>query len=406
MQFDIAVHGIDYNVLQGSLKFMIEGVEYGFPVNVLKDEIAVDVPALDEIIKRGLIDGSEVECKLDIFGEGFYMSPWEGQFKLLTPARVEATMVYSDSSRGSKPSITLMNKSKDTSKQTIVKEVKKEVVEETIEAPLMSGNETQQMLKLLEKLVNQRHVKEGNEFSGDEDSTLEDELKSATDKVHSQYEDPDEPNDEEDAVFEECDDGIVGSKGGRAIFQDDDAEEGIVAHKKGKAVFQDDDDDDQNYDYESPLKKPMKKEQRKLKPRSKFVRMRDAVNSALNKDPNFANESKSVRKNRRKKLLKALMIKEAKRVKKAHRTKKTIKESVKKKRYRIKEPGEIIHESDIYKLFNSVGMTSPKSQKRLIERAKELGNKEPEDIYATIKKFIGPTEAASTFNFIQEKINK
>ena len=81
MQFDIAVHGIDYNVLQGSLKFMIEGVEYGFPVNVLKDEISVDVPALDEVIKRGLIDGSEVECKLDIFGEGFYMSPWQGQFR-------------------------------------------------------------------------------------------------------------------------------------------------------------------------------------------------------------------------------------------------------------------------------------------------------------------------------------
>lgn len=384
MQFDIAVHGIDYNVLQGSLKFMIEGVEYGFPVNVLKDEIAVDVPALDEIIKKGLIDGSEVECKLDIFGEGFYMSPWEGQFKLITPARVEATMVYSDSSRGSKPSVTLTNKSKDTSKQTIVKEGKKEVKEEKeikTESPLFDGNETQQMLRLLEKLVNQRHVKEStNEFNGDEDNTIEDELDSVTDEIKSKYEKPDK--DDSISVKEKCnkeDDGVTAKVGNKDVLIDDPVDE-----------------------------KPIQKETKRKQPKSKYARMKEAVDKALNRDPSFKHESREVKTTKRRRLLKALMIKESKlhkttKVKTPIKKKTTVAE---KKPYRVKEPGEIIHEADIIALFNSVGMTSEKSQKRLLERARDLGNTEPEDIYATIKKFIGPSQATSALDFIQEKLNK
>jgi len=390
MQFDITVHGVDYSVLKGSLKFMIEGVEYGFPVDIRKDEIAVEVPALDEVIKRGLVDGSEVECKLDVFGDGFYMSPWEGEFKLLTPARVEARMVYSDSSRGSGPSIKIKNSSLDSSNKTIVKEDKNsDKVDESketeikTESKLFEGNETKQLLKLLEKLVSERHVRE-NEFSGDEDSTIEDDVKDVIDDIPSKYEDSNATYPDSDQG-EEVEEGITQA----------DAEDGIVAKVKNKDVLVDPVDD--------PKPKPIKKECGK-KPTSKFEKMKIAVERALRKDPNFVNESTKVKNIKRRKLLKALMLKEA-RITKT----KTAKKQPKKKPtnenapYRYKEPGEVIHESDIYEMMNSVGMRSKKSQDRLIERAKELGNTEVEDIYATIKSFVGPTQAKTAFDFIQQK---
>jgi len=96
LQFDVRIEGIDYKELQGSVKFNIDDVEYGFPVKILEDHIAAEVPPLDEIVKKGLENGKEVECKLEVFGDGFYLKPWDGAFKLATPVRVEAKMRADD----------------------------------------------------------------------------------------------------------------------------------------------------------------------------------------------------------------------------------------------------------------------------------------------------------------------
>ncbi len=96
LQFEVSIQGIDYKELTGSLKFIIENVEYGFPVKILADHIAVDVPPLDDIVLKGLVDDSVAECKLDIFGNGFYLNPWTGNFKLKTPVKMEAKMRYAE----------------------------------------------------------------------------------------------------------------------------------------------------------------------------------------------------------------------------------------------------------------------------------------------------------------------
>ncbi len=90
LQFEVSIQGINYDELQGSLKFMIEDIEYGIPVKIQKDLVSVEVPPLQEIVARGMEQGSIVECKLDIFGNGFYLNPWGGQFELQTPVKVEA----------------------------------------------------------------------------------------------------------------------------------------------------------------------------------------------------------------------------------------------------------------------------------------------------------------------------
>ncbi len=96
LQFEVSIQGIDYKELTGSLKFIIEDVEYGFPVKILADHIEVDVPPLDDIVLKGLVDDSVAECKLDIFGNGFYLNPWTGNFKLKTPVKMEAKMRYAE----------------------------------------------------------------------------------------------------------------------------------------------------------------------------------------------------------------------------------------------------------------------------------------------------------------------
>jgi len=93
LQFEVSIQGINYDELHGSLKFMIEDIEYGIPVKIQKDLVSVEVPPLQEIVAKGMKQGDIVECKLDIFGNGFYINPWGGQFELQTPIRVETTNV-------------------------------------------------------------------------------------------------------------------------------------------------------------------------------------------------------------------------------------------------------------------------------------------------------------------------
>jgi hypothetical protein len=89
LQFEVSIQGINYDELQGSLKFIIEDVEYGIPVKIQRDLVSVEVPPLEEIVARGMKNGDIVECKLDIFGNGFYINPWGGQFELSTPVKME-----------------------------------------------------------------------------------------------------------------------------------------------------------------------------------------------------------------------------------------------------------------------------------------------------------------------------
>lgn len=102
LQFEVVIQGINYDELTGSLKFIIEDVEYGIPVKIQKDLVSVEVPPLEEIVAQGMRDGDVVECKLDIFGNGFYLNPWDGQFELKTPVKMETTQLKLDNDPKSK----------------------------------------------------------------------------------------------------------------------------------------------------------------------------------------------------------------------------------------------------------------------------------------------------------------
>jgi len=133
LQFEVSIQGIDYKELTGSLKFVVEEIEYGFPATILEDHIDVEVPPLDDIIFKGMKDGVVADCKLEIFGNGFYLNPWSGQFKFKTPVKMEAKMRYAEDIEPvseSKPKPKVKKAITATLKEEVTTKEPKEEVEE------------------------------------------------------------------------------------------------------------------------------------------------------------------------------------------------------------------------------------------------------------------------------------
>jgi len=93
LEFEASIQGVDSSKLQGSLKLVLNKIEYGFPINIGRESITVDIPALKDVVENNLLhDDTIVEARLDVFGEGFHLNPWNGTFHLKVPVRVEARM--------------------------------------------------------------------------------------------------------------------------------------------------------------------------------------------------------------------------------------------------------------------------------------------------------------------------
>ncbi len=91
--FNVQIQGIESEQLTGALRLLVDGIEYGFPVEFDGDEIYVKIPPINEVIKRNLKNGDIIEGRLDVIGNGMYMHPWSGEFQVSTPVQVEAKLV-------------------------------------------------------------------------------------------------------------------------------------------------------------------------------------------------------------------------------------------------------------------------------------------------------------------------
>jgi len=374
MRFDVSIQGVDYKQLQGSVKFRLEGVEYGFPVDILKDHMSVDVPPLDEVIKKGLIDGETVECQLDVFGEGFYMKPWTGQFELKREALIEARMVYSEDP----PPVSVKAK-KVTLKEDVEETPIVEDKEVSVKEDITDGNETAQMIKLLEKLVSKRlSIPEGT-------TLLPEEIADPEDNPPKDDAPPEEPT--PDAPPKDTPDAPDGE------IDDLDVDKGVMG-KRGKKSIVIEPAKDKNDKVEEQVKN-------KLKIMDSLVEKFLERANATNKSP----AEKKVLEQRFKKRMKEKLKEKLQNKKKA----KTKTESVKttKKTYIPKQVGDVITESDVKRLFESVGMTKKSSQQRLIEVAKKMGSEDAGEIYHAVKRLILPDKTPSSYeDFVKVSSSK
>ena len=90
LDFEVQISGIDSEQLKGSLRFEVNNVEYGFPVEFKNESILVNIPPLKNIISTELKEGTTLKALLEVNANGFYLNPWSGEFIVSSPVKMEA----------------------------------------------------------------------------------------------------------------------------------------------------------------------------------------------------------------------------------------------------------------------------------------------------------------------------
>lgn len=97
--FEVEIHGVETKDLHGAVRFLLHGVEYGFPADIESKKIMVLIPPLTEVVGKDIEDGTVMEAKLELFTERSYFRPWEGDIKLGAPMQIKATLENENKSK-------------------------------------------------------------------------------------------------------------------------------------------------------------------------------------------------------------------------------------------------------------------------------------------------------------------
>ena len=92
MVFEVDIHGVEDDELAGSVKFLINGVEYGFPASIDRGKIEALVPPLSKVVGWEIEEGTVVEARLDLNTDEFFFTPWHGKVKITAPRKVTAKL--------------------------------------------------------------------------------------------------------------------------------------------------------------------------------------------------------------------------------------------------------------------------------------------------------------------------
>jgi hypothetical protein len=84
IKFDISINGTDASELSCRLVIAFNNIEYSFPSVISNEYIATKIPSLIHIINN--IKNSDIlTCRLEVYKDGFYSSPWQGDFNAEVP---------------------------------------------------------------------------------------------------------------------------------------------------------------------------------------------------------------------------------------------------------------------------------------------------------------------------------
>lgn len=84
IDFDVSISGIQLSELKGSLKFTIDDIEYGFPINITENNIQVVIPSLNNVLPN-LKENISVKAELNIIAGDTYLTPWNDIIKIENP---------------------------------------------------------------------------------------------------------------------------------------------------------------------------------------------------------------------------------------------------------------------------------------------------------------------------------
>jgi hypothetical protein len=96
LTFEVQIGGVQSEQVSSHLRIMIDEIEYGFPAEIGRESISVNLPPLRTVTARKLKEGEEVQVKLEIIADGNYLTPWQDTFRLSNPLVIEAKIVDDD----------------------------------------------------------------------------------------------------------------------------------------------------------------------------------------------------------------------------------------------------------------------------------------------------------------------
>lgn len=148
LTFEVQIGGVQTEQVSSHLRIEIDDIEYGFPANIGREAITVDLPPLRSVTARKLKEGEEVKVKLEIIADGNYLTPWQDTFSLSNPLVIEAKIVDDDFKPAPAFKTKLVQEGKFGEQRQGVRLEK--VEEEDKQIPIMEHNED----ALTERIVN------------------------------------------------------------------------------------------------------------------------------------------------------------------------------------------------------------------------------------------------------------
>ena len=157
LDFEVQLSGIDHAQLEGWLRILIDGTEYGFKADVTPTNVIVNVPELKDMMLREFKEGEEFNGKLELHGGGFYFNPWNGVFVVKNPVLVEVKIKEDIES----PKVKAKAKAKLSIKEeSRAREIKK-VISEPLEKKKVVGKKpllTESKKSELSRIITEKHI--------------------------------------------------------------------------------------------------------------------------------------------------------------------------------------------------------------------------------------------------------
>jgi len=132
LTFEVQIGGVQTDQVSSYLRVVIDEIEYGFPAEVGRESITVNLPALRTVTARKLKEGEEVQVKLEIIADGNYLTPWTDVFRLSNPLVIEAKIVDDDFNPAPAFKTRLVQEGKTGDRKQSVRVEKVEETEEVI----------------------------------------------------------------------------------------------------------------------------------------------------------------------------------------------------------------------------------------------------------------------------------
>lgn len=90
LKFSVSLAGVMARDLRGALRLTVEGIEYGFPVQIVEGNVEVEIPPLKNLINE--VDSlKRYDVKLELIANDTYIVPWTDVANIKTPISVKVS---------------------------------------------------------------------------------------------------------------------------------------------------------------------------------------------------------------------------------------------------------------------------------------------------------------------------